>query len=214
MSPAPRSTPPAEGWQAGANPAGRGRPAAAQPDDVLVAARRQFTAEQRIDVQAIAAELGLGRATIYRWFGSREGLIGTLLLTDCTVLFRRAEQRANDATGAHRVLQTIDGFNRKLMTNNAFRAYIELEQRAALQVLTSAAGTFQPGAVALVTALIERAVNEDGYQPPLEPATLAYALARLNEAFLYNDAVIGLSGDLDVLHDVLAALLGIPHQSR
>jgi AcrR family transcriptional regulator len=32
----------------------------------------QYLHGRRIDVQAIAAQLGLGRATIYRWFGSRE----------------------------------------------------------------------------------------------------------------------------------------------
>jgi AcrR family transcriptional regulator len=30
-------------------------------------------------VQAIAAELGLGRTTIYRWFASRDGLLGEVL---------------------------------------------------------------------------------------------------------------------------------------
>ena len=39
---------------------------------VLAAAMHRYLRGERIDVQAIATELGLGRTTIYRWFGSRE----------------------------------------------------------------------------------------------------------------------------------------------
>src|SRR5689334_23457734 len=58
----------------------RGRPAAASRNDVLKLATRRYLHGERIDVQAIAAELGLGRATIYRWFGTREELIGEVLV--------------------------------------------------------------------------------------------------------------------------------------
>jgi AcrR family transcriptional regulator len=42
---------------------------------------RRYLRGERIDVQAVAAELSLGRTTIYRWFGSRENLIGEVLVT-------------------------------------------------------------------------------------------------------------------------------------
>jgi len=57
-------------------PVRRGRPAAASRDDVLRAALHRYLRGRRIDVQAIATELGLGRTTVYRWFGSRERLVG------------------------------------------------------------------------------------------------------------------------------------------
>jgi AcrR family transcriptional regulator len=37
---------------------------------MLDAAMARYLRGQRVDVQAIAAELGLGRTTVYRWFGS------------------------------------------------------------------------------------------------------------------------------------------------
>ena len=43
----------------------------------------------------------------------------------------------------------------------------------------------------------------------MDPATLAYAMVRLAEAFLYNDAVAGMRGDVERLREVEAALLGI-----
>ena len=47
------------------------------------------------------------------------------------------------------------------------------------------------------------------YEPPVEPATMAYAVVRLAEAFLFNDTVAGIRGDVDLLRDIQAALLGV-----
>ena len=46
------------------------------------------------------------------------------------------------------------------------------------------------------------------YRPAIEPATLAYAIVRLGEAFLYNDAVGSMRGDVDRLREVQAAMFG------
>ena len=46
----------------------RGRPATASREDVLAAARAQFMDGERVDLTIVARDLGLGRATIYRWF--------------------------------------------------------------------------------------------------------------------------------------------------
>jgi len=43
----------------------------------------------------------------------------------------------------------------------------------------------------------------------VDPATLAYAIVRLAEAFLYNDATAALRGDVDRLREIEAALLGV-----
>jgi len=42
---------------------------------------KRFLACERVDVQAIARELGLARATMHRWFQTREALLGELLGT-------------------------------------------------------------------------------------------------------------------------------------
>src|SRR5882672_7427216 len=107
-----------------ANPGGRGRPAAASPDQVRTVARRQLLAGQRVDVRAIAAELGLGRATIYRWFGSRDGLLGELLVGEFHALLSAAEEH-DHRPGGNRVLDALDGFTRRLAASEAFRRFLE-----------------------------------------------------------------------------------------
>src|SRR4051794_26678247 len=49
------------------------------PASVLAAATQRFLDGERIDMQVLAAETGVGRATLYRWFGDRERLIGQVL---------------------------------------------------------------------------------------------------------------------------------------
>src|SRR3954449_3968721 len=92
----------------------RGRPPAASPDDVLDAAMHRYLRGRRVDVQAIAAELGLGRATIYRWFGSREELIGEVLNRAADPLLASARAKAR-GRGGPMLLDTFDRFNRGLV---------------------------------------------------------------------------------------------------
>ena len=58
--------------------------------------------------------------------------------------------------------------------------------------------------------VIDQEVRSDTYDPPVDTSTLAYAVVRLAEAFLFNDAVAGMRGDVDRLREVEAALLGVP----
>ena len=91
----------------------RGRPAAASRDDVLDAGLYRYLRGQRVDVQAIASELGLGRATIYRWFGSREKLLGEVIIRATEPVL--VEARSGFAgKGGPGLLDTFDRFNRAL----------------------------------------------------------------------------------------------------
>jgi hypothetical protein len=83
-----------------------------------------------------------------------------------------------------------------------------------MRLLTSSGGPVQPRAVASVKALIDAEVEVGRYDPPADTGTLAYAVVRLCEAFLYNDAAIGIRGEYERLREVQAALLGIPQSRR
>ena len=71
----------------------------------------------------------------------------------------------------------------------------------------------QPRIVAAVEELIENEVSAGSYEPPVEPGTLAYAIVRLAEAFLFNEVAAGIRGDVDRLRDVEAALLGVSRRA-
>ena len=185
----------------------RGRPPAASREDVLDLALRRYLHGERLDVQAIAAELGLGRKTIYRWFGSREGLVGETVALAAEPLFADARAVAVGRGGVA-LLDTFDRINRGLAAAPALRAFLELE-RDALRILTSSGGIVQPRAVATIQRFIEDEVRAGAYDPPVDPSTLAYAIVRLAEAFLFNDATAAMRGDVERLREIEAALLGV-----
>jgi AcrR family transcriptional regulator len=188
--------------------AGRpGRPAAATREAALALARRRYMAGERVDVQAIARELGLARATMHRWFRTRELLLGETLAElgeERLAVFRGRV----GGHGAPALLESFDGFNRELAASDALKALLGQEPELALRVLTSSAGVVQPRMVAAVRALIEAALRS-GFRPAVAPDLLAYAIVRLAEAFLYNDAAAGVAGETDRLRQVEAALLGV-----
>ena len=149
----------------------------------------------------------ISRTSIYRWFGSREGLIGEVLAQAGEPLLAEARAEA-EGTGGAALLDTFDRLNRKLVEAPALLRFVEQERDAALRILTTD-GIPQRRMVANIARLIENEERDGAYEPPVEPATLAYAIVKLAEAFLFNDAAAGMRGDVDRLRDVEAALLGV-----
>ncbi|HWX74826.1 MAG TPA: QsdR family transcriptional regulator [Solirubrobacteraceae bacterium] len=186
----------------------RGRPPGASREDVLALTTHRYLRGRRIDVQEIAAELGIGRTTIYRWFGSRDALIGEVIWQAAEPLLAQTRARARGA-GAHALLETFDAFNRTMAEAPALLRFVEQEREAAIRVIISGAGTVQPRIVAAITEMIASEVSAGTYSPQVEPATLGYAMVRLAEAFLFNDAAAGMRGDVERLREVQAALLGV-----
>ena len=185
-----------------------GRPAAATREQVLDAALYRYLRGQRVDIQAIAGELGLGRATVHRWFGTREALIGEVIVLASTPVLEAARSEAG-GSGGPALLETFDRFNRKLADAPALRQFVEAEREAALRIITSRGGNVQPRMVAMITGLIDEEARAGTYEPPVEPSILGYAIVRLAEAFLFNDTALGSRGDLDRLREVEAALLHV-----
>ncbi len=184
-----------------------GRPAAATREAALALATKRFLECERVDVQAIARELGLARATMHRWFQTRDSLLGELLggLAEARLIAIRAEVGGG---GAQALLETCDAFNREVASTPGMRFLLTHEHERALRILTSSAGLAQPRAVAAIESLIEEEIDAGRYTPAVAPAALAYAIVRLGEAFLYNDAVAGIRGDTERLREVEGALLG------
>ena len=181
-----------------------GRPGGATREQVLAAATQWFLAGRRLDVAGLAAETGVSRPTVHRWFGTREDLYGIVVasLTERTVARARRTHRAEDGTVAL-VVRVAE-----LMADAApLRQFLEHEGHAALRILTKSDGRVQPRSVALMRAILE---EEESYTPPADPGVLAYAIVRLVEAFLYNDAVAGIRRDIGGLRAVLEALLRPP----
>jgi AcrR family transcriptional regulator len=190
-----------------------GRPAGADRQALIAAATEDFLAGRKIELRTLANRSGVGRTTLYRWFGTREALIGTMLADGAEALVRAARKRARGG-GTQALLATFDAVNRDIASNTPLRRYLAREGRSALAVLTRSDGIVQPRMVAAIRRVIEEEERAGRFRPPISTATLAFAVVRLAEAFLYNDATATLSGEVDRLREVEAALLGIAPQAK
>jgi AcrR family transcriptional regulator len=188
-----------------------GRPAAATRDEVLTLARDRFLAAERVDMKALARQLGLARATMHRWFGTREELLGEMLanLAEERLL---AIRRGTRGSGARALLECFDRFNRELAATKGLGALLAHERERAFRILSSGAGAVQPRMVALVERMIDAEIDEGHFRANIAPPTLAYAIVRLAESFLYNDAMFGIRGDTERLRELEAVLLGLDPQ--
>jgi len=174
---------------------------------VIALATERFLAGGRVDMQGVARELGLARATMHRWFGTREVLLGEVL---ADMAERRLEliRREVPAEGALGLLDVFERFNRDLAATKGLGIWLAQEQERALRILTSSGGNVQPRVVAVVQRMIEEEIQAERLTPTIAAETLAYAIVRLAESFLYNDARFGIRGDIERLREVEAALLG------
>jgi AcrR family transcriptional regulator len=186
----------------------RGPAPGATREEVLALARAHWLDCRRIDVQAIAAECGVGRATVYRWFGSREGLIGEAMMGVFEA--RVADARAAvGGRGGEALLDTLGLIYRGLVAAPHIRTFIDRERATALPLMTSSRGPVHPRIVELIRELIDAEVEHGDYRAPTDTTTLAYVLVRMAEALLFNYEDDDLPKDLERLREVQAALLRV-----
>jgi AcrR family transcriptional regulator len=184
-----------------------GRRPAASREAALALAKTRYLSGERVDVQAIARELGLGRVTMHRWFQTRERLLGEAIgeISEERLLKIRSQTRRRGAEG---LLSIFDRFNKEIASTTGLRVLLEQDNERALRLLTSGSGEVQPRIVATLKRLIEDEV-ERGYEPLIDPGFLAYGVVRLGEAFLYNDTIVGVRDDTENLKGIQAVLLGL-----
>jgi AcrR family transcriptional regulator len=176
---------------------------------VLRLVGEQYRSGERVDLTVVARRLGLGRATIYRWFGPRDAVLGEVIAAELEALVARKRSQVR-RRGAAGLLEVFDRINRSLARSMPLRRFVEQEGASALRLLTSSTGAVQRKGVEMITEMIEAEAAAGRYEPTADPQTLAYAIVRLCEAFLYNDAAFGIRGDHERLREVEAALLGVP----
>jgi AcrR family transcriptional regulator len=183
------------------------RTGAVTPVDALKAARRRFLRKERVDMSELAVELGVGRATLYRWVGSREQLLGEVLwtLSEPTLAKLRAEATG---TGADWFMHIYEGYGDQIVGNEALHHFIESEPELALRVMTSKASSQQKRVVNFYRDVLEEAARERGLELRLDADTLAYVLVRIAESFLWSDLITGEEQpDLSKCHEAARALL-------
>src|SRR5580704_9326472 len=76
----------------------------------ITAATQAYLRGEAVDMSALAAQLGIGRSTLYRLVGKRDDLLEIVLAEATERTFRRAAADATADGGIDRVLDVINRF--------------------------------------------------------------------------------------------------------
>jgi len=186
--------------------AGTGPPADV-PEDIFNAALRTYLARRRLDMRALAGELDISRATLYRRVGGRDHLLGEVIW----YLARRSLARAYEGTegmlGEQRIVTVIERFMRDVHSQPALARLLEAEPEAALRILTSKHGPVQRGIIDVLERLMQVEEGRGNLRLGIDHATLAYAIVRIGESFLYADVIADNDPDVDQAVAVIGRLL-------
>jgi len=195
-------------WMARTTALERARAAAPRPTplDALALARRRWLAGERLDMGALAKGLGVSRATLYSWVGSRERLIGEVIWSFAEQGLTQAIDAA-EGEGAAYVVDVIERFARMNAAFEPLRRFIEQDPELALRILTSKKGPIQERMIEAARRLLEEQVAAGSLTVPLDIDTLAYLLIRVNESFIYSDVITGSEPDVDRAVEVVRLLL-------
>jgi AcrR family transcriptional regulator len=168
-----------------------------------------WLAEQRIDMGALATELGVSRATLYNWVGGRERLTAEVLWSIAEATIAQARQESG-ASGPEHVAEVIERYMAALSEFEPMRKFISRDPEHALRVLTGSRTTFQRRLIDSMRELIREQVESAGYEPPLDVETLSYLLVRIGESFIFNDVITGSEPDLTKAAQASRILLFAP----
>jgi AcrR family transcriptional regulator len=193
-----------------AEPLSRTARAAVGPLEVLHEARRRFISGQRLDMRELAADMGISRATLYRWVGDRERLLGEILWSLAERGLEQARSHA-DATATGPGADWIARFNQSFMEMTAgfqpIRRFVEAEPDAALRVLTSNHGVQHQRLIAALRAVLEERAAAGYIKLRLNAADLAYVIIRVAESFVWREFITGEESDLARATEVIRVLL-------
>ena len=163
--------------------------APATPSDMFRMARKIYLAGEKLDMNRLALQLGIARATLYRWIGDRDRLLVDVIWSLTRQTLDRAAAGAQ-GTGAAR-LEAIFGEQVEVIATAApLRSFLEHEGQAGYRLVTHPDGV-HGRLVQADIALIREEIDAGRYRPPTDLETLVEAMVSVGEHFLYSGLIGG-----------------------
>ena len=176
------------------------------PVDAFHVARRKWLREERIDMGELATELGISRATLYRWVGSREQLIGEIIWSQGEAEIARLRETVR-TKGVDGYLELTERFLAATIANSVLHRFVEAQPESALRILHSKDGVVQRRLIEFNTELLQELIDAGELDTRLDAHDLAFAVVRIGESFSWNDFITGDEPDASKAAEVIRMLL-------
>ena len=187
-------------------PQGTGTPVTI-PGPIFAAAVHTFMAGQRLDMRSLARRAGVARATLYRRVGDREQLLDQVLWWRSRRQLADQVRASAHLTGTDRLIAVIGGVLRAIGADHPVRMFLESEPETALRVLTGSRSTVHQGMAAALENLIDLERGRGAFDASLDTPTLAYAIIRVADGFLYSGVIADRAPGIGRAVIVIEALL-------
>ena len=187
-------------------PEGTGAPATI-PGPIFAAAVDTFVAGQRLDMRSLARRVGVARATLYRRAGNREQLLDQVLWWRARHLLADQVRASAHLNGTDRLTAVIAGVLRGIGADRPVRMFLESDPETALRVMTGTRSTVHQGMAAVLENLIDLERGRGAFDASLDTPTLAFAIIRVADGFLYSDVIADRAPGIDRATTVIEALL-------
>lgn len=179
------------------------------PDEALRAATRLYLRGEPIDMSALAVELGVSRATLYRRVGKHEHLLAHVLAERTARTFAAAEAAAlldDPDESPDRAVSVFATFLRTVVDAVPLQALIARDPALFARV-AMAPGPVESTATTLVVDLLHREVHGSGATLRQPAPVIARAMVRLGYSFMYTHLLSGGPSQLDEAIALISLLL-------
>jgi AcrR family transcriptional regulator len=173
--------------------------------DLLTLGRRRFLAGQRLDMQAMATELGVSRTTVYRWAGNHDQLLGEVLSALTHATFRASEHGVRQH-GRARVLAVYTNFVTYVAGSDAVAGALRRDPHQFFRVATKS-GPVHRAATVLCEEMMRREAERGALDLAADVHEVASAMVRVTETGLYADMLAGVEPDIARLREIVSLLL-------
>ena len=172
------------------------------------AATRLYLACEPLDMSALANDLGVGRATLYRWVGNREDLLGAVLAEATERTYQRAIAHAA-GSGTDLLLDIFERVMRSVVASAPLRALTQREPTVFIR-LALMPGAIESVSARVTTEVIAREQANGNLRVTTSPEVLGRALVRICDVHLYAPLLGGDEPEIETALDLVALLLGSP----
>jgi AcrR family transcriptional regulator len=177
------------------------------PAEIFASAADAYVSGQRLDMQSLARRAGVGRATLYRRAGNRERLLDEVIWWRARRMLVAQVLATAGLAGVARITAVVGGVLAAAERDRPLHAFLDSDPEAAMRILTGTRSTVQQGMAGALENLIELERGRGRFEAGLDTPTLAYAVVRICEGFLYADVIADRPPDPGRAITVIEALL-------
>lgn len=177
----------------------------ATPRDAFRNARDHWLRGERIHLASLAEELKIGRATLFRWVGNKDLLLGEVLWSTYEPLRAKALEQTQ-GHGVDYVVGVYRRINSTLLHSKPLRTFISQDPEYALRILTSTRSPLHSRVVKANARTLREQSAQGHIRPPMKIESLSYFMVRLAESCLYSDIICGREPQQEELEEACKAV--------